>query len=196
MAATRVSHFNCTLPRAVRHSRLTLRGEQERSVAGSGQFENGTRATQTDPRPGTDDWPVLGAVHFLHPRLAVGCVESSERTVLGGASLQPVRSEDSTHPTARLLPQTLGRSTCTAPYFREFARSSSVFIFLPLSFCLPVLSVRKEGDRKREAERSLESRRPLADVKHAQLLGVASPPALSTVRRLRCVAVLMKASRC
>ncbi len=40
-------------------------------------------------------------------------------------------------------------------YFREFARSSSVFIFLPLTFCLPVLSVQKEGDRKREAERSL-----------------------------------------
>ena len=32
MAATRVSHFHCTLPRAVRHSRLTLRGEQERSA--------------------------------------------------------------------------------------------------------------------------------------------------------------------
>ena len=32
MAATRVSHFNCTLPRAVRHSRLTLRDEQERSA--------------------------------------------------------------------------------------------------------------------------------------------------------------------
>ena len=40
-------------------------------------------------------------------------------------------------------------------YFRDFAMTSSVFIFLPLSFCLPTLPVQEEGDRKREAEKSV-----------------------------------------
>ena len=40
-------------------------------------------------------------------------------------------------------------------WFREFAKTSSVFIFLPLSFCLAALPAEEEGDRKREAERLL-----------------------------------------
>ena len=47
------------------------------------------------------------------------------------------------------------RQAVCVVYFQEFTRSSSVFIVLPRSFCLPDLSVQEEPDRKTEAERSL-----------------------------------------
>ena len=65
--------------------------------------------------------------------------------------------------------------------FREFARSSSVFIFLPLSFCLPDLSVQKDGDRKREAERSLSlvGHSRIQNTHNSQARGACHPPRIA-----------------